>query len=273
MLQKKLHNLKLNAGEKVSDYVAEARNLVAQLENAGDRRVSDDMLQTIIIEGLSIKYSGFLFGWNSKPKADKNLVNLEAELIAAEEIIMAQDDEVVALAASIESVQRNRIHKKSSDKTMESKFKSQCFYCKETGHRKFECTKFKADKEKEGKKKLSPGKNIETKKSEKEEETAADAVFFAYAFVVEENLSGVEQVWLADSGASYHMVNDKSVFENLQRADMTFIKLGDKSRVSITGKDDVKIEADEWHLEAMSFGECSLCSGSAYKSLLILSVH
>ncbi|KYN12194.1 hypothetical protein ALC57_15645, partial [Trachymyrmex cornetzi] len=47
--------------QRLSDYVTEARNLAAQLECAGDIGVSDDMLQTIIIEGLpSVKYSGFL---------------------------------------------------------------------------------------------------------------------------------------------------------------------------------------------------------------------
>jgi hypothetical protein len=100
MLQRRLHNLKLGSDKKVSDYIAEARNL-EQLEGAGDKGISDEMLQTIIIKGLpSIKYSGFLFRWNSKPNSDKTLLNLETELMAAEELISNQDEEISAMAAS-----------------------------------------------------------------------------------------------------------------------------------------------------------------------------
>lgn len=120
MLQRKLHNLKLNADQKVSDYVAEAPNLSAQLENADDKEISDDMLQTIIIEGLlSVKYSGFLFGWNCKPRMDKTLLNLETELIAAEELISTQDEEVTAMTSI---AYRGKIQKKSTDKNNKKKF-------------------------------------------------------------------------------------------------------------------------------------------------------
>jgi len=143
MLQRKLHNLKLSSDGKVTDYVAEARNLAARLESAGDKGVSEEMLQTIIVEGLPpTKYSGFLFGWNSKPSADKTLFNLETELMAAEELISAQDEEVAAMTAS---TTRKGKAQKTKAKDNVSRFEGQCFYCKKTGHRKFECRKFKND--------------------------------------------------------------------------------------------------------------------------------
>lgn len=69
--------------------------------SSADISASNDMLQTIIIEGLPfVKYSGFLFGWNSKSKTDKILLNLEPELIAAEELISVQDEDISAMTAS-----------------------------------------------------------------------------------------------------------------------------------------------------------------------------
>lgn len=50
-------------------------------------------------------------------------------------------------------------------------------------------------------------------------------------------------MWLADSGASYHMAYDKSLFKNLRKDEMSYIKLGDESRVPEIGKGDVKMEA------------------------------
>lgn len=64
-----------------------------------------------------------------------------------------------------------------------------------TGNRKFECIKFKTDKEKEQKNKSSAsGKDIKNKQSQKEEEDTTDAMFFARAHVAEKNLSEGEQV-------------------------------------------------------------------------------
>lgn len=126
MLQRKLHNLKLGSNKKVSDYVAQARNLAAQLESAGDKGVSNDMLQTIIIEGLpSVKYSGFPFGWNSKPKTDKTLLNLETELMAAEELISTQDEEITAITESAthkDKAQKKLIEKDNKKKVRKSMF-------------------------------------------------------------------------------------------------------------------------------------------------------
>ncbi|XP_018314660.1 uncharacterized protein [Mycetomoellerius zeteki] len=203
MLQRKLHNLKLGSDEKVSDYVAEARNLTAQLECAGDRGVSDDMLQTIIIEGLPpVKYSGFLFGWNSKPKADKTLLNLETELIATEEFISNQDEEVTAMTAA--STHKGKVQKRSTEKAFKRKFEGQCFYCKKVGHKKLECG-FKNERTKnETKKPDTYSKNTKTRGTDKEQDETEDAVLLARTHVTE---AGSEQVWLADSGASYHLTD------------------------------------------------------------------
>ncbi|KMQ88073.1 retrovirus-related gag-pol polyprotein, partial [Lasius niger] len=249
MLQKKLHNLKLGSNEKVSDYVAQARNLAAQLESAGDKGVSDDMLQTIIIEGLpSVKYSGFLFGWNSKPKTDKTLLNLETELMAAEELISTQDEEITAMTAS--ATHKGKAQKKLIEKDNKKRFEGQCFYCKKVGHRKFECTKFKNEKVKgETKKSGTYSKNTKTKRTDKEEDETEDAVFLARAHATEASIVEDEQMWLADSGASYHIAHDISIFENMKKAEMSHIKLGDKSRVPVIGKGDVRIKAlvnDKW---------------------------
>lgn len=223
MLQRKLHNLKLNSDQKVSDYVAEARNLAAQLENAGDRGISDYMLQTIIVEKLpSVKYSGFLFGWNSKPKMNKTLLNLEMELITAEELISTQDEEVTAMTST---AHKGKIQKKSTDKNNKRKFDGQCFHCKKTGYKKFECRIFKKENEREEKKKGGAhNKNTKTKQTDEEENETEDAVFFARAYIAESNVAEDEQTWLADSGASYHMAYDKSIFENLRKAEMYKIR-------------------------------------------------
>lgn len=68
MLQKKILNFKLEAGMKVSDYVAEAKNLAHQLERAGEP-VADEMLQTTIINDLPLTNIRVLYCHGTGKKA------------------------------------------------------------------------------------------------------------------------------------------------------------------------------------------------------------
>lgn len=81
--------------------------MTAQLESASDGGVLDGMLQTIVIEGLpTVKYSGLFGGLAGIPsqKLTRNLSNLEADLIAAKEMILSQEEEVLTLATSTKSL-------------------------------------------------------------------------------------------------------------------------------------------------------------------------
>lgn len=138
---------------------------------------------------------------------------------------------------------KGKVPKKPTEKDSKRKFEGQCFYCKKTGHRRFECTKFKNEKAKgESKKPAADSKNSRTKHTEKKDDDTEDTVFFAQAHIAEANIAE-DDLWLADSGASYHMAHNKSLFENMKKADMSHIKLGDKSCVQVIGKGDVRLEA------------------------------
>jgi len=62
---------------------------------------------------LRVKYSGFLFGWNSKLKADKTLLNLKTELMAAKELISTQGEEITAMTAGMH---KGKVQKKHTER-------------------------------------------------------------------------------------------------------------------------------------------------------------
>jgi hypothetical protein len=112
----------------------------------------------------------------------------------------------------------------------------QCFYCKKIRHRKFECRKFKNEKKGQTRKPSTYHTNTRSKHADKEEDKTDDAILLVHAHIDEKD----KQIWLADSGASYHMAHDKSIFQNMRKAEMSHIKLGDERCVSVIGKRDVK---------------------------------
>lgn len=135
-LQKKLINMKLKENQKVSDYIAEAKLIAEQLRTANDP-ISNNMLITMIVDGLpTVKFSGFLFGWNSKHSETKTLETLKTELIAAEEIINVQDEEIVALTASAKKTRitdKKSAGKNQSAKEGQQKFNGTCFFLQAAG--------------------------------------------------------------------------------------------------------------------------------------------
>lgn len=228
--------MELDAGTKVSDYVAEAKNLAYQLQQA-EEPVSDEMLQTMIIDRLPlIKYKGFILSWNGKDRRDRSLVKLEAELISAEEIMKAEDEKVVALAAAARKIGPGKQPQKETDKGIYKKFTGKCYFCKKVGHKKEECRKAREYKTKS--KSIEKGKSTHQLPEMSTEERGD--VFVARASIAEANLVP-EDTWLADSEASFHMSYDVSVFENMTESKHKKNLLGDNRTLEVIGEGDVCI--------------------------------
>lgn len=244
-LQKKLITMKFDKeNQKVADYIADAKNLAVQLKNAGDSGVSEDMLQTIIIEGLPLtRFSGFMYAWNCKSIGEKTLMNLEAELITAEELA-GQHEEAVALAASTSRGNKQKYKSLPAEcevpnKVQTEKFEGSCHFCKKKGHKKFECTKWKSAQENNGNKKKFGKQNFTKVKSSVQDDKEEGAF---YANMAEVNVAEAENYWLADSGASFHMSHDQTLFEKLEKPEFKSIRMIDNTALKVIGKGEIKIE-------------------------------
>lgn len=125
------------------------------------------------------------------------MAKLEAELISAEELIKAEDEEIVGLAAAVE---------------------------KKTGLKK------NAQKDK---------RNDMNKKFTYESD----------ANNTEANIVFEKDTWLADSGASFHMSYDKSIFVNLTGSEHKSVVFGDNQNLEVIGEGEVHIKVlqdNEW---------------------------
>lgn len=183
--------------------------------------------------------------WNGK-ESNRSVRKFEEKLISVEEIIKTEDDEIEALTATTtKKGNQKKIVKKGTEKNEQKKFNGKCFHYERIGHKKENYWKLTGTKAK--------SKPIDKKKnkgqSDKDNAEADDGLFFARASIAEANATMARDVWLADSGASYHMSFNKSLFDKLEESQHKRILLGDNRTLEVVGKGEVKIldlQNEEW---------------------------
>ena len=110
--------------------------------------------------------------------------------------------------------------KKGKSKSPGKKSKAKCWNCGKPGHLRRDC---KEEKKKKGKKDFS---DSNTDKSSQDD---VDAFVAALATHISED------VWLIDSGASFHMTSHRDWFSKYEEFDGGKVYLGDNSHLNIIG--------------------------------------
>lgn len=96
----------------------------------------------------------------------------------------------------------------------------ECFKCHQLGHFQYEC----------------PSWNKEANYAELEEED--EMLLMSY---VQLHDAKRKCVWFLDSGCSNHMCGDQAMFSRLDENFKHSVKLGNNTRMDVTGKGDVKL--------------------------------
>lgn len=192
------------------------------------------------------KYAGFLNAWNCKSDGDKTFETLQNSLITAEELLKDTDEDIVVMMAAAKTKWQGKKKPQEASKENEQRadkkpFPYKCYHCGKIGHRKAECRKLKSESNNEK-------ANTKVKAAKKDNASRnEDAVFMANEYF--ERLPIKSDVWLADSGASFHMAYHPTIFETLEKSSQEFIWLGDNHKVPIIGEGTVPIEVlvdSEW---------------------------
>ena len=96
----------------------------------------------------------------------------------------------------------------------------ECYKCHELGHFQYEC----------------PSWNKEANFTELEKEE--EMLLMSY---VEMHEAKRKYAWFLDSGCSNHMCGDRAIFSRLDESFKHSVKLGNNTRMEVTGKGDVKL--------------------------------
>lgn len=211
----------MGQNEEMTTYIGRMEEAATQLRDLGET-ISDKMTVALLIGGLSSKYNGFARAWNSTPIAERTLDHLIDRLI--------QDDAQLRLRESPKTSQGSAalIVKKTAPK-MKKRLspedfadmlsKSTCWKCGNTGHWSKKCSN-------------SNSQAGASKKGSKKSEVALMA-----------RSSGEEgNPWFADSGASSHMSNNRSMFfYYVPFSHPKLITVGDSSTLKAVGSGSIRL--------------------------------
>lgn len=145
----KFSSLKLTSVRGVREHIMQMRNITAQLKNL-EVEISESFLVYYILNTLPQQYAPFKISYNTH-KNKWSINELMTMCVQEEERLVMELGESAHLATQV----KNKGYGKHKGKgrippQVDIKKESKCFFCKQKGHIRKDCVKFKAWLEKKG---------------------------------------------------------------------------------------------------------------------------
>eukprot|EP00253_Pinus_taeda_P002957 PITA_02957 len=228
VLKDKIRNIKAENGDNMPKYLTKFNQCRDELGSVGVT-VDDEDLVSLALLGLPKSWHSYQDSVNGREKFP-GWERLWSDLVQEEirqnirdgSSSKASDDENYALAAKEKKDKVSLSESSSSnDEKKVEKSKVRCFCCHEVGHYASNCPQRKSKKE------SGEGSKGEALASQFE----LDFTLFACMAS-----SMVGSGWFLDSGASFHMTGDKSLFSTLEEKDLQIlIAMGNDEKYSVSG--------------------------------------
>eukprot|EP00253_Pinus_taeda_P005812 PITA_05812 len=229
-LKDKFQKIKCEKGDTIPTYLNNLTTCRDELGSVGIMTADDDMVSLALL-GLPKRWHSYQDSVNGREKLPDweqlwlDLMQDEIRRSTRDGSSSKHDDEEnIALVSKARKGKGKASHSKSSSshggKKIE-KSKVQCFHCHEVGHYATNCPQ---------------------KKSKKGSSKGLDGEALASQFELDFNLiacmvsSMMGCGWFLDSGASFHMTSDKSLFSTLEEKDLKIIiAMGNDEKYSVSG--------------------------------------
>lgn len=214
-LMKKICRLRLEKHGDMESHIAKLTELVDKLNDLQPNNFLTDQWQVaILLSSLPDEYETLITALETRSEDDLTLEAVKGKL--TDEWMKRRSRE--ACDEGAESVLQTNA-RGSNDK---------CFFCKKGGHVKADCEKFKLWKAQKIPKKFNPR---EKANNVVQEETSCAN----WTFIVSKRSSGGIS-WIIDSGATCHITNDRSFFEDLDEGVREEIYVANGYKVTSSGK-------------------------------------
>lgn len=223
LLNQELHRFKFQDGQTVASYCAGLTVIVEKLEVTGVK-IDSSTLVAKLVDDLPPKFENFRQTYHIQVATGTELsfeqVRNQCQMIEA---TMTQENSVSGdNGEALVAKKRN-----GSQWAKQKKEDRKCFYCKRVGHLKKDCRKFKANQ------------SVLANKTNQEVNTTTNGGGFMALTAV--NMTSRDS-WIADSGASKHMIADKSLFSTFKIINPVSITIGNGTNIKALAVGDIKIE-------------------------------
>uniref|UniRef100_A0AAG5DV13 Retrovirus-related Pol polyprotein from transposon TNT 1-94 n=1 Tax=Anopheles atroparvus TaxID=41427 RepID=A0AAG5DV13_ANOAO len=219
-LVRKICRLRLEQDGNMEQHIATLTDFVERLNGLQENAVlNEQWLVAILFSSLPDEYETLVTALEARPDADLTLDLVKGKLI--DEWLKKQNK------SSVSGSEQSALH---TDKQRED---TKCYFCKKHGHKKAECTKWKQWK------KNKPNKDHSAN-------SVIDGNVCDWAFSLIEKLES--GVWILDSGATCHIVNNRDFFDTFDTNVNDKISVANGEQVMCIGKGSGKIIAIDANL-------------------------
>lgn len=210
-LMRKICNLKLVEGENLMNHLDQMLGLFQKLRDLGEEALTDKWIMAMLLSSLPSSYDPLITALESKDEKDLSLNFVKSKLISEYQ----RKSDVQDISKMFEDTAMKVSHVGNKESFL-------CYFCKESGHLRRNCDKFKAWKE----------KNENSLKSRNESKKSSEDNF---AFTV----SKMEKNWYIDSGASAHICCERKSFVNFDPNYKAKIVMANGENIETKGKGKV----------------------------------
>nr|AFP55578.1 copia-type polyprotein [Rosa rugosa] len=229
-LRREFEVLGMREGEKVNEYFARTLTVANKMKAHGER-MEDLVIVEKILRSMTRKYDYVVCSIEeSNDLTTMTIDELQSSLLVHEQRMHAHDvgdEQVLKVTHENTSGARGRGRGmfrgrgRGRGRQGFNKALVECYKCHKLGHFQYECP------------------NWERTANYAELEEEEELLLMAY---VEINNSKREDVWFLDSGCSNHMCGNRKWFSNLDETFKHSVKLGNNTRMAVTGKGNIKLE-------------------------------
>ncbi|CAL1397307.1 unnamed protein product [Linum trigynum] len=232
--------MKYKEGKSLADHLNEIQGIVDQLSGMGIK-MEDEVVALLVLASLPESWETLKISLTNSAK--DGVINMEIVKSGVLNEEMRKRSQGASSSSSqsdlltVDSRSRGRSEARGSKQRGKSRGKSnkfaniQCHHCKEKGHIRRFCPKFRNERKK-------------GKRDENSDDDGANSVD-EFNIVYEEdvvNLTTQETSWVVDSGATIHVTSKREFFSSYTQGDFGVVRMGNGNLSKVIGKGEVCLE-------------------------------
>lgn len=220
---------KKDPADSVATHISKLQKLWLELNEESTRiddcQLPETLLLMRILSTLPDEYFEFRTTWESVPREQRSVEYLLERLTMIEMRVMKKQNDTAPTTSAL--FVKSKGHQPTKNKPKKDLSKVKCYSCHQFGHFKSKC----------------PNKNISSTGSKGASAQSNESALYSEALLTE--TTSIDDLWIADTGASHHMTKLRTVYATYSAFDNPKPIIIGKSHTQLLafGQGDIKIKA------------------------------
>ena len=231
-LKQRLYTFRMSEGTHLHDHLDEFTKIIRDMKNGGVK-IDDEDQALVLLCSLPHSFEHFvdtmLYGRDTISLEDVKAALNSREL--KKNVSTSNNDNSSGLFVRGRNQEKGTSNNRGKSRSKSRKRKDKCNYCRQEGHWKVNCLKLKGK-----------GKSATTSSGTNDVAGVADSSGSDGENVLSVSIGSPGDVWILDSGCTYHMCPSRDWFASYQSIDGGVVLMGNNMSCKVVGIGTVRIK-------------------------------